>query len=186
MLTACSVTPTVWQPYPKKLDYDTAKTGWKKGNLAPDFKFKTVDSNEKRLSDYEGKIVFLHFWGSWCKPCRREIPQIESLYKQIDNPDIEFILLNMNEEFETSMAWMKKRGFDLPIFNSMSGGQSDKTPMTDVSGNRIPYALEYVPKTFVIDRNGLIVFRQDGSKTNWTSYVEVIKNVITESEHQYP
>jgi len=43
---------------------------------APDVEFGTVDGGTARLSDYHGQVVILNFWGTWCPPCRVEIPHL--------------------------------------------------------------------------------------------------------------
>lgn len=44
------------------------------GDKAPDFVLVDMDGTERRLSDYKGQGVFLNFWGTWCKPCAKEMP----------------------------------------------------------------------------------------------------------------
>lgn len=47
------------------------------GDTAPNFQLTDLEGQTHRLSDYEGKVVMLNFWGTWCKPCVREMPAIE-------------------------------------------------------------------------------------------------------------
>ena len=51
------------------------------GKVAPDFLLPDLSDKQLRLSDYRGKVVFLNFWATWCKPCREEMPSMEVLYK---------------------------------------------------------------------------------------------------------
>jgi len=53
------------------------------GKPAPDFTLKDLDGREIALKDLRGKAVLLNFWGSWCPPCREELPQLEALYKAL-------------------------------------------------------------------------------------------------------
>ncbi len=52
------------------------------GSLAPDFESSTFDNRIIRLSDYRGKYVVLDFWGSWCGPCKEEIPRLKEFYSK--------------------------------------------------------------------------------------------------------
>ena len=64
----------------KDLDAKYATNMLKPGTRAPEFKLKTYDAKEIKLSQYRGSYVVLDFWASWCPDCRRDIPAIK-LYK---------------------------------------------------------------------------------------------------------
>src|SRR5512147_3043032 len=49
---------------------------------AKDFRVSTPDSRPLSLSDFKGKVVFLNFWATWCKPCEAEMPGMERLYQK--------------------------------------------------------------------------------------------------------
>lgn len=55
------------------------------GDSAPDFVLTDLNGNKIQLSDYRGKGVFLNFWGTWCKPCEKEMPYINSQYNVYKN-----------------------------------------------------------------------------------------------------
>jgi thiol-disulfide isomerase/thioredoxin len=61
----------------------------KSSGVAPDFQLVNVAGGVDALSGYEGKLVVLNFWGSWCPPCRAEIPEFAEWHAQ--NPDIPLI-----------------------------------------------------------------------------------------------
>ena len=48
------------------------------GDNAPDFELVDLEGNKHRLSDYKGQGVFLNFWGTWCAPCKKEMPHMEN------------------------------------------------------------------------------------------------------------
>jgi|SRR5690625_2451686 len=54
------------------------------GDEAPDFKLKQINKNNElesiRLSDFQGQGIMLNFWGTWCKPCEKEMPYMQALY----------------------------------------------------------------------------------------------------------
>ena len=62
---------------------------------APDFTLYDQYGNEHSLSDYEGKVVFLNFWATWCPPCKMEMPYIESLYKEYGENQEDVIILGV-------------------------------------------------------------------------------------------
>ena len=58
-----------------------------KGNQAPDFKLKSIDASDFKLSDYRGKVVLVHFWTDWCASCRAEFPRIQYFYSELKSDD---------------------------------------------------------------------------------------------------
>ena len=54
-------------------------TGAAVAGNAPDFKLKDLDGNWFRLKDHVGEVVYVNFWATWCVPCRREMPHIQSV-----------------------------------------------------------------------------------------------------------
>jgi thiol-disulfide isomerase/thioredoxin len=60
------------------------------GSEAPDFEYSTFNNQIIRLSDYRGKYVVLDFWGSWCGPCKMEIPKLKEFYT-MNMEDVELI-----------------------------------------------------------------------------------------------
>ncbi|MDX2414772.1 MAG: redoxin domain-containing protein, partial [Bacteroidales bacterium] len=60
------------------------------GTEAPDFDYLTFNNQEIRLSDYRGRYVVLDFWGSWCGPCKMEIPKLKDFYSE-NQEEVEMI-----------------------------------------------------------------------------------------------
>ncbi|RAL25991.1 thiol-disulfide oxidoreductase ResA [Thermoflavimicrobium daqui] len=67
------------------------------GQVAPDFQLKTLDGKEIKLSQLRGKAVMLNFWGTWCEPCRSEMPAMQSMYSKYKNKGFEILAINIAE-----------------------------------------------------------------------------------------
>lgn len=65
------------------------------GREAPDFQLPDLNDKPLKLSDYRGKVVFLNFWATWCKPCTSEMPAMQTVYDQLRDKD--FVVLAVNE-----------------------------------------------------------------------------------------
>ncbi len=62
-----------------------AKTGLNIGEEAPDFKLNDLNGKTVRLSDYRGKSVMINFWATWCPPCKKEMLDIETFSKKMQD-----------------------------------------------------------------------------------------------------
>ena len=73
---------------------------------APDFTFKNADGEDVSLSDFEGKVVYMDLWGSWCRPCIKEMPKSKELRESFkDSDDIVFLYVAVLEP--SKEKWMK-------------------------------------------------------------------------------
>jgi cytochrome c-type biogenesis protein len=123
---------------------------------SPAFDFTLVDQygNEHTLSDYKGKVVFLNFWATWCPPCKKEMPDIEALYKEYGSNEEDVIILgvanpaskeypnNSDVKKEEVIDFLDENGYTFPVVFDETG---------DVLSN---YFISAFPTTFLIDKEG--------------------------------
>lgn len=116
------------------------------GKLAPDFALSDLNDKPYRLSDFRGKVVFLNFWATWCKPCREEMPSMEVLYKNFEKDGLVILAVSIDRVTTTKdiPPFVKGMNLTFPVLID-SWGQTDK-----------PYKRLGVPETFVIDQQGII------------------------------
>jgi thiol-disulfide isomerase/thioredoxin len=77
---------------------------------APDFSLPGVTNEEIRLSDYQGKIVLLNFWATFCVPCRLEMPSLQALSEKYHNKDVEIIAVSVDHGREKAVKnWIAKK-----------------------------------------------------------------------------
>jgi peroxiredoxin len=81
------------------------------GKTPPNFSYD-AGNGEHRLSDWQGQPVLIHFWDSWCGPCKEELPLIVRARQR--DPHLRVILLS-DEEPEATHAYLKEQGIDLPV-----------------------------------------------------------------------
>lgn len=86
----------------------------KDSGLAPDFSLPNVAGGTTALTDLRGQTVVLNFWGSWCGPCRAEIPELAAWHS--DNPEVAFIGIAVNSGQAVTVAdKAKKLGINYPV-----------------------------------------------------------------------
>lgn len=112
---------------------------------APAFSLESTEGKKVQLSDYQGKIVLLDFWATWCGPCRRGIPDLVSLQKQYKD-DLVVIGISLDQQTKPDVVpFMKQYGINYPIVY----GNRD---IVKNYGN-----IQSIPTSFVIDKSGNVV-----------------------------
>jgi len=125
-----------------KSDVDKpANTGQASGEL--------IDLNDKPVdfSSFEGKVVFVNNWASWCPPCIVEMPSIEELKGKLKGEDVVFVMVSFDQEKEKATEFIKRKGFDFDVY---------------FPGPNYPYMTSSIPATFILDKNGKTVSEQVG------------------------
>lgn len=127
------------------------------GKVAPDFNLPDLNEKEIRLSDYRGKVVFLNFWATWCKPCREEMPSMEILYKNFEKDGLVILAVSIDRVTTKKdiPPFVKALNLSFPILID-SWGQTDKR-----------YKLMGVPETYIIDQEGILREKVIGPR-DWT------------------
>jgi thiol-disulfide isomerase/thioredoxin len=70
------------------------------GSVPEDDLGKDIDGNKVRISDYHGKVVILSFWASWCGPCRKELPVLAGVVKQVGPGQLQVLAINHRDQAE--------------------------------------------------------------------------------------
>jgi len=126
--------------------------------VIPAFDFTLIDQYGKKhtLSDYKGKVVFLNFWGTWCPPCRLEMPNIQAVYEEYGQNQNDVIILGValpktsanpntrEQDKEGIIAFLEENKYTFPV-------------VFDETGEVVrDYYVSAWPTTFLIDKNGNI------------------------------
>ncbi|HYL89894.1 MAG TPA: TlpA disulfide reductase family protein [Burkholderiales bacterium] len=121
---------------------------------APDFSLEDLDRKLWRLSDLSGRVVLVNFWASWCPPCRRELPSLESLYRAAGPKGVIVLGINAGESWDTVAA-----------FTAGLEPQITFPVLMDEKGSMMhAWQVKALPATYVVDRNSRIVLRALGGR----------------------
>lgn len=127
------------------------------GKVAPDFELPDLKDRDVRLSDFRGKVVFLNFWATWCKPCKEEMPSMEVLYRNFKDDGLVVLAVSIDRVTtkDDIPPFVNSMDLSFPILVD-SWGQTDKE-----------YKLMGVPETYIIDQDGVLREKIIGPR-DWT------------------
>jgi peroxiredoxin len=111
--------------------------------LAKEFRVATPDNRQLALSEFKGKVVFLNFWATWCKPCEEEMPSMERLHQRFKDQGL--VVLAISEDVEGAglvARYLHKHRLTFPV---------GLDPKMSVAGL---YGVWAIPSTFIIDKKG--------------------------------
>ncbi|CAH2715693.1 Thiol-disulfide oxidoreductase ResA [Neobacillus rhizosphaerae] len=123
------------------------------GDSAPDFALVDIEGNKHRLSDYRGQGVFLNFWGTWCPPCKKEMPYINNQYHQFKDRGVQLMSVDIQESPLAVQQFADRLKLDFPIMID---------PEKEVMNT---YGVDLLPATFLIDKDGKVVKYHTGELT---------------------
>lgn len=132
------------------------------GKKAPEFSLSDIKGGEKKLSDFQGKVLIIDFWATWCPPCRQEIPHFISLYDQYKSKGLEIIGISLDQNgVKTVSEFIAKNKINYTV---LMGNEK----VNDLYGG-----IAAIPTTFIVDREGNI-------KAKYIGYTdkEVFENKI--------
>ncbi len=139
--------------------------------VASDFTLQDIDGETFTLSKAKGHWIFLHFWASWCGPCREEMPTIQGLSENFPNGDFEIVMVNTAEDEDTIFEFLAAINVDL---NSLMDVDGQVTEVWKPRG---------LPTTFLINPKGEIKYQAIGGR-EWDNqvYIQFIKQMILSSD----
>jgi peroxiredoxin len=134
--------------------------------VAPDFTLLDVDGNLVSLSSFRGRTVLLNFWATWCVPCRREMPDMNSQFLKRQSSGLVVLAINLEEGLEPIRTFVKKYELEFPVLLDSR---------RDVAK---AYRLSGLPESWVVDSGGILRERRIGAFTR-NSLDEVLQRVMS-------
>src|SRR6266581_7319344 len=129
------------------------------GKPAPSFTLAMLNGqpgSRLSLTDFKGKPVVLNIWASWCDPCKRETPLLQSEWKQAQSHGIAFIGMDFQDKQSDGLSFLQQHGVTYPNVVDPDGSTA------------INYGVTGVPETVFIDRHGMVIHKVIGELTEQT------------------
>jgi thiol-disulfide isomerase/thioredoxin len=111
---------------------------------------EVYDIAELDLKAQAGKVVYLDFWASWCKPCRESFPWMNSLLKRYPSDRFTIITINLDAETGEMQRFLEQFEANFDIYHDPSGAIAEQ------------FGLEGMPTSYLIDASGKVVSRHIG------------------------
>ncbi len=137
------------------------------GREAPPLVLSDLDGERWDISESRGHWLFVHFWATWCGPCRQEMPTIQAIFPKFDASQLEIVLINTAESEDT-------------VFSFLAEVAPDITPLMDTDGLVTEqWQPRGLPATFFVDPEGRLRYLALGGRP-WDSpeYLEFVQRLV--------
>ncbi len=121
--------------------------------LRPEFRLRDLTGRSRGVEEWDGKVLLINFWASWCPPCREEIPDLIALQREYRERGLQVLGIAV-EAPDPARALVTHFGIDYPILH----GEDEAVQI----GLRYGNTLGGLPYTVIVDRERHIVFSQVG------------------------
>lgn len=122
----------------------------KPGTAAPDFELKTIDGKKLKFSKFaKGKYVVLDFWASWCPDCRKDAPNINTLYEKYNSKNVKFLGVSFDTDKEKWIAGVEN--LKIPYTQVSELVKMSQSPVAKM------YGIKWIPSIYLIDPQGNVV-----------------------------
>jgi len=137
------------------------------GKIAPAFTLKDMDGKKLNSNTLKGHWSFIHFWASWCGPCKKELPAIEKLIKDFKGSKLKIVLINTAETEDIVFNFLGTLGIDIPTLLDTDGQVTEQ------------WKPRGLPTTFLVDPKGKIRYLVIGGRP-WQKpvYQKFLKTLI--------
>jgi peroxiredoxin len=137
------------------------------GQMAPDFAVSTIDGGAFSLSANRGKVLLVNWFATWCPPCIEEMPYLEKeVWTRFRGDDFAMVSVAREETLQVVAPFVEKHGISWPVALD---------PHRKVYA---AYAESFIPRNYVIDREGKVVFQSQGFEMD--EFEEMIEVIVRE------
>lgn len=133
--------------------------------MAADFSLQDQNGTRHKLKDYEGKILILNFWQTWCPPCRMEMPDFQSVYEKYGENQEDVVILGIaSPKNELQSVYSQEQLNDEQIKEFLKKDNYSYPSLMDYKGELYStYQISAFPTTFFVGKDGAILGRIPGA-----------------------
>lgn len=124
------------------------------GDRAPAFTLTDMRSGrEVSLDEFQGQVVYLDFWASWCGPCRRSFPFMNGLLEAYGDQGLTVLAVNLDQQRSDAQEFLSENAASFIVVENQAGDVAES------------YGVIAMPSTYIIDRDGRIAEVHHGFKS---------------------
>jgi thiol-disulfide isomerase/thioredoxin len=120
---------------------------------APDLQLHDITGNPVSLSDYQGQVVLVNNWATWCPPCRQEMPILEAYFRDHRHQDFVIVAIDAGDAADLVVDFAKQYGMSFPVWVDPSSSALNS------------FRNNYLPSSYLIDKEGQVVMVWSGAVT---------------------
>ncbi len=135
---------------------------------APVIKLKDIDGLAFSLSETKKHWVFIHFWASWCGPCKKEMPTIQKMWNILEKEGLKMAFINTAEDENTVFSFLSIYAPDMRALMDSDGQVTEK------------WQPRGLPATYLVDPTGMVRYQALGGRPWETkTYLEFLRRLLT-------
>ncbi|HBQ21449.1 MAG: hypothetical protein A2Z91_04440 [Deltaproteobacteria bacterium GWA2_38_16] len=136
-----------------KTGVDFPNAALKIGESAPNLRLTDMEGKLHELKEYQGKVILINFWASWCPPCIMEMPALTAAYEKLKDKGFEILAISLDDDVKAAQKIAKESKLPFKIFLDPEGHSAQE------------YLVYGLPYTILLDREGKIQYKAFGEHT---------------------
>jgi cytochrome c biogenesis protein CcmG, thiol:disulfide interchange protein DsbE len=137
------------------------------GSRVPAFELTTFDGQQINTADYDGKVIVINFWASWCKPCEEEAADLEEAWKMYrERGDVVFLGVNYVDIEKPALEYLEK--FEITYPN----GPDLRTRVSQM------FRILGVPETYIVGKDGTLAYVNKGPFRSLNEITDAINSTL--------
>lgn len=128
-----------------------------------------LDGRTFSVASARGEVVVVNFWASWCRPCQRELPELDALHAEIAKQGGRVIAVSIDSDAENARRFARSRGLRMPVYCDGTDGLARQLD------------LGQIPFTVVFDRDGQVAWSGGGADAQSLAQVRSVARRLLDS-----
>lgn len=136
----------------------------------PELTLTDLDGASRSLADYQGQVILVNLWATWCPPCKEEMPTLQAFHNKYDDDGFAVIAINDGDPTPDVVQFVEEYKLTFPVWLD-----------PEYLATEVTFKTLNLPSSFVIDRNGIVRLQWVG-EINRKTLEKFVTPIIKESQ----